>query len=63
MDHVRARGESGILGDDRERRREIRHRPARRLGGAPAGETDALLAARQAKKASDEVHPVLVEVK
>lgn len=33
------------------------------LGGAPAGETDALLAARQAKKASDEVHPVLVEVK
>jgi hypothetical protein len=33
------------------------------LGNAPAGETDALLAARQARKMNDEVQPVLVEVK
>jgi hypothetical protein len=33
------------------------------LGGAPASETDALLAATQARKRSDAVQPMLVEVK
>jgi len=33
------------------------------LGNAPASETDALLAAARAKKADDQLQPVLVEMK